>query len=202
MQRNDIWKLASVCAAMLCLVFTLHGIAREEKETDRQNIAADIGAAGAAGYAKWEPTAQTQAMPVSYAVQEAGPYTQTEREAAVILNETEEEILLRLAMAEAEGESTEGKALVMLSVLNRVDSSIFPDTVEEVVFQETQYSAVLDGRYYSVIPNEDCLAALALVESGWDESQGAMYFENYGMDSWHSRNLEFLFREGNHRFYR
>ena len=44
-------------------------------------------------------------------------------------------ILLQIAMAEAEGESTEGKALVMLVVLNRVWSEGFPDTISEVVFQ-------------------------------------------------------------------
>ena len=114
----------------------------------------------------------------------------------------DEEILLKLAMSEAGGESTEGKALVMLSVVNRVRSDEFPDTVSEVVFQDRQYSPVLDGRYYSTVPDDDCLAALELIEGGWDESMGAMYFENAGADSWHSRNLEFLFQEGNHKFYK
>ena len=50
--------------------------------------------------------------------------------------------------------------------------------------------------------SHDCLAALELIKGGWDESMGAMYFENAGADSWHSRNLEFLFREGNHKFYK
>ena len=36
------------------------------------------------------------------------------------LDAADEEILLKLAMSEAGGESTEGKALVMLSVVNRV----------------------------------------------------------------------------------
>ena len=56
----------------------------------------------------------------------------------------DEEILRKIAMSEAEGESTKGKALVMLSVLNRVRSDAFPNTVSEVVFQETQYSPVPD----------------------------------------------------------
>ena len=39
------------------------------------------------------------------------------------------EILLKIAMAEAEGESVEGKALVMLVVLNRVWSEDFPGSL-------------------------------------------------------------------------
>ena len=115
----------------------------------------------------------------------------------------EEEILLKVAMAEAEGESTEGKALVMLVVLNRVWSDGFPDSIGEVVFQKNQFSVTMDGgRYYTTSPNEDCYKAMELVKSGWDESKGALYFESCDRASWHSRNLEFLYQVGNHRFYR
>ena len=50
------------------------------------------------------------------------------------LDTTEKIMLLKLAMAEAEGESTEGKALVIRVVLNRVQSEDFPGSVEEVIF--------------------------------------------------------------------
>ncbi len=112
-------------------------------------------------------------------------------------------ILIQIAMAEAEGESTEGKALVMLVVLNRVWDERFPDTIEEVVFQENQFTPTEPGgRYWTTVPSEDCYEALELVERGWDESQGALYFESTGRDGWHSQNLEFLFQEGGHKFYR
>lgn len=113
------------------------------------------------------------------------------------------ERLLKIAMAEAEGESVEGKALVMLVVLNRVWSSDFPETIEEVIFQPTQFSTVEEGgRYYTTEPNEECYEALELVMSGWDESCGALYFESCAGSSWHSENLEYLFQVGGHRFYR
>lgn len=113
------------------------------------------------------------------------------------------ERLMKIAMAEAEGESVEGKALVMLVVLNRVWSDEFPDTIEEVIFQPRQFSVTEPGgRYYTTEPDEGCREALRLVSMGWDESQGALYFESCKSDSWHSRNLEYLFQEGNHRFYR
>ncbi len=112
-------------------------------------------------------------------------------------------MLLKIAMAEAEGESVEGKALVMLVVLNRVWDDAFPNTIGEVIFQKNQFSPVANGgRYWTTEPNEGCYEALKMVRHGWDESQGALYFESCEGDNWHSRNLEYLFREGNHKFYR
>lgn len=118
---------------------------------------------------------------------------------------TEDEalMLVTLAMAEAEGEDTEGKALVILTVLNRVGSDSFPDTIEGVIFDPGQFSPVKPGhRYYTVEPNADCWEALRMVENGWDESQGALYFRTVtNKSTWHSRNLEELFTHGNHIFY-
>lgn len=117
------------------------------------------------------------------------------------------DILLRIAMGEAEGESTEGKALVMLVVLNRVWSDGFPDTIKDVVFQTTggnyQFSPVEPGgRYWTTEPNDDCRAALQLIENGWDESDGALYFDACAGDSWQGRNCQYLFTCGGHSFYK
>lgn len=112
-------------------------------------------------------------------------------------------LLAKIAMAEAEGEDTEGKALVMLVVLNRVWSDEFPDTIEEVIFQKGQFSPVSNGRFDRVEPDEDCYRALDLIQvEKWDESKGATYFESKSDSTWHSRNLKFLFKHGNHYFYR
>lgn len=128
-------------------------------------------------------------------------YHETENGLEIGAEDTQ--MLKQIAMAEAEGEGIYGKALVMGVVLNRMRSDEFPDTVEGVIFQSQQFSVVLDGgRYYSVIPDQECAEALELIESGWDETEGAMYFESCGGDSWHSRNLELLYQYGNHRFYR
>ena len=114
-------------------------------------------------------------------------------------------ILAKIAMAEAEGEDTEGKALVILTVLNRVWSPQFPSTIEEVITEENAFSSYSNGRYSRVEPDKDCWAALELVQiEHWDESRGALYFERTpepGESTWHSRNLETLFIHGNHTFY-
>ncbi len=118
---------------------------------------------------------------------------------------SEEYIAARMAMAEAEGEYTEGKALVILVIYNRTKSGKFPDTVKGVISQQNAFTSYHNGRYEAVEPDIDCWAALDLIqETGWDESQGALYFEQTpedGESTWHSRNLERLFIHGNHTFY-
>lgn len=111
-------------------------------------------------------------------------------------------LLAKIAMAEAEGEDTEGKALVILVVLNRVWSDEFPDSISKVIYQERQFSPVANGRFDKVEPDEDCYRALELVQvEGWDESHGALYFESVSASDWHRKNLSFLFKHGNHYFY-
>ena len=111
-------------------------------------------------------------------------------------------LLAKIAMAEAESEDVEGKALVMLVILNRVKADGFPDSVEDVIYQARQFSPVASGRFDRVEPNADCWQALSLIElDGWDESMGATYFESESESTWHEENLEFLFQHGNHYFY-
>ncbi len=117
------------------------------------------------------------------------------------LNVGEGYLLAKIAMAEAEGEDTEGKALVILTVLNRVASKNFPDSIAEVIYQEGQFSPVSNGRFDVVNPDKDCWEALDLVMGGWNHSHEALYFESESASTWHRDNLRFLFRHGNHLFY-
>ena len=116
-------------------------------------------------------------------------------------------LLTKIAMAEAEGEDVEGKALVILVVLNRVWSKEFPDSIEEVILQHKkecyQFSVTQKGgRWWWVEPDKECYEALELVMSGWNESRNALYFESPSKSTWHRDNLEFLFQHGNHYFYK
>ena len=112
-------------------------------------------------------------------------------------------LLAKIAMAEAEGEDTEGKALVMLVVLNRVWDDAFPDTIERVIYQTKQFSSVSNGRFDEVDPDANCWAALDLIMlDKWDGSNKATYFESDSESTWHSNNLKFLFQHGNHYFYK
>lgn len=73
-------------------------------------------------------------------------------EAEVLTNDTislsdyEINLISLVTMAEAEGESDEGKRLVIDTILNRVDSQEFPNSVYEVIYQPTQFSSMWNGR--------------------------------------------------------
>ena len=113
-------------------------------------------------------------------------------------------LLAKIAMAEAEGCNIQTKTLIIMCVLNRVWSDEFPDTIEEVIFQENQFSPIDNGRWDRVEPNEDCYEAVKVVmEAKYDYSGGATYFESCSNeDNWHSRNLEFLYESEGIRFYK
>lgn len=124
-------------------------------------------------------------------------------EESIVFSKNDSYLLCKIAMAEAEGEGVKGKAMVMQVVLNRVQSAVFPDTVREVIYQKNQFSPVRSGRFDAVEPDAECYEALRLIrEDHWDESQDALYFESKSASKWHRDHLEFLFRYGNHYFYR
>lgn len=125
------------------------------------------------------------------------------RREVLSLSEEAADMLMKIAMAEAGGEDLTGKALVMNVVVNRIRDKEFPDTVEGVIFQPGQFSPISDGRYYDMVPDEDCHKALYMVVNGWDESQGATYFRtNVSGETWHSEALHKLFTHGNHTFFK
>lgn len=126
-----------------------------------------------------------------------------EKPQKVTITKSEEQMLLKLTMAEAGGEDLEGKALVMRVVLNRVLDPAFPSTVEGVICQVGQFSPLWDGRYYDMVPDDDCYIALSMVQGGWDKSYGATYFRtNMDGATWHSENLTTLFTHGGHTFFK
>ena len=125
-----------------------------------------------------------------------------------IINITDEEYneLLKIIMAEAGGEDLEGKILVGNVIMNRVNSDEFPDDIISIIYQKVngvyQFSPVADGRINTVEPSEDCYKAVDMILEGYDISEGALYFEACSGDTWHSRNLQLLFKHGGHRFYK
>ena len=127
--------------------------------------------------------------------------TETIHEEEHSISYEDAQILMRIAMAEAESDGVEGKAMVMAVVLNRVNDERFPNTIKEVVFQKYQFSPIADGRYYTVEPDVECNLALAEIEKGTYSDIEALYFEN-ATSSWQSENCEYLYKVGHHRFYK
>lgn len=121
-----------------------------------------------------------------------------------VLNLTEEEqtMLLKIGMAERGNEDcTECIALVMCTILNRVNADRFGSSIRSVLFAQDQFTPVMDGTYDTAEPNDRCRDALEMVIYGWDESQGALYYEWCEGESWHSKNLHLLFQHCDTRFY-
>ena len=62
------------------------------------------------------------------------------------LSDYEINLISLVTMAEAEGEPDDGKRLVIDTILNRVDSPVFPNSVHEVIYQPEQFSSMWNGR--------------------------------------------------------
>lgn len=124
-----------------------------------------------------------------------------ETEIAERFTEKEKYMLAKIAMAEAEGCRIKAKELVIRTVLSRIESDMFPNTVEEVIFQKNQFTPISDGRWNKVEPNEECWQALENVLSS-SESKDILFFESCKGDSWHNKNLKLVCEEDGMRFYK
>lgn len=78
----------------------------------------------------------------------------------------EAQLLMKVAAAEALNQGCDGQWLVMSVILNRVNSSEFPDTIKEVVYQEHQFTTVSNGAIDDVEPDVNTHLALARIEMG------------------------------------
>lgn len=89
-------------------------------------------------------------------------------------------VLANLIYCEAGGESYAGKLAVGSVVINRVLSSLYPDTVVGVVYQGRQFSPVASGRLdlalASDMANADCYRAADEAMSGVTNVGNCVYF--------------------------
>ena len=87
------------------------------------------------------------------------------------LTDSEKLMLKRIAMAEAGNQGVIGKALVMLTVLNRVDCpGKYGNSVEGVALSGAYTVTQPGGGYWTCVPDWECEVALFLVLHGWNES--------------------------------
>lgn len=110
-------------------------------------------------------------------------------------SDEEIELMALVAVAEAEGESELGKRLVVDTVLNRVDSPYFPDTVSDVIWQKSQFESMWNGRKDRCIVTDD-IRALVREETENRTNDQVVYFRAQHFSKFGSP----LFQEGNHYF--
>ena len=114
--------------------------------------------------------------------------------------EQESLVLQKIAIAEAGIEGIGGMAFVMQTVINRMESEEFPNTIYDVVSESGQFSSFENGSYDKAIPKENSYKALELLKIL--QNQGQLYFEITSENSWQSRNLCRIFTYRNHTFYK
>lgn len=133
------------------------------------------------------------------------------RDMAYELSETDYQTLLKIVEAEAGCEDENGKLLVANVVLNRVESSKFPSTVQGVVYQadggKVQFTPAYNGRLQSVKISDETRSAVERALYGEDISEGALYFVSTSVagsekSSWFYNNLIHVFDYGRHSFFK
>lgn len=92
-----------------------------------------------------EKTVETTPKPKTVDIQ--GVVEKQKSEPEIKMSKDDMKLIAQMTMAEAEGESEYGQRLVIDTILNRVDSSTFPDTVYGVLYQPYQFSSIKDGRF-------------------------------------------------------
>ena len=94
-------------------------------------------------------------------------------------NNNNQELLARIVHAESKGEPYLGQVAVAAVILNRVDSSDFPNTLAGVIYQPGAFEPVMNGTINQEVP-QDASARKAAQEAlnGYDPTGGCLYFYN------------------------
>lgn len=109
------------------------------------------------------------------------------------LESDEIDLVALVCLGEAEGESELGKRLVIDTILNRLVSERWPNTISEVCWQRGQYGCLHNGRCSRCTVN-DYVRQLVLEEMDCRTNTEVIYFSGNGY------NGSPLFQEGGHFF--
>lgn len=192
MQKEFILALGVTAVAAVCTAIGIQSTLEPKEEP--MTIAEYMDE-----WKRTHPTVQSNEVTTVAAVEDI----QYGDPAGLSFTDEESQMLLKLAMAEAEDQGVIGKALVIRVVKNRVDSEAFPNSIEDVIYEPKQFSPVWDGRYDEAVPDAECYEALEMVLNYWDGTAGALYFEaDWNENTWHKDNLTELFQYDNMIFYK
>lgn len=92
-------------------------------------------------------------------------------------SEKDMKMMANAVYGESRGEPYVGQVAVAAVIINRVKSSKFPNTPTGVIFQPGAFTAVADGQIY-LTPNKNAIKAVKDAMSGWDPSDGCLYYFN------------------------
>lgn len=92
-------------------------------------------------------------------------------------SQSEIDLLAKVVYAESKGQPFEGQVAVAATVINRIYSPKFPNTLTQVVYAPNQFSVVRNGAINRT-PNATAYQAVEAAMRGQDPSNGALYFWN------------------------
>ena len=103
--------------------------------------------------------------------------TNSSNSSSTTSNSSNVNLLAHLIYGEARGESYIGQVAVGAVIMNRVKSSLFPNTIAGVIYQKGAFDAVSDGQI-NMNPDNTAKKAAQDAINGWDPSYGAIYYFN------------------------
>lgn len=116
------------------------------------------------------------------------------------ITEKEKDLLARLVTAEAKGEPYQGKVAVAAVVLNRVDNEQFPDSIQQVIYQDKQFQPVDNGMINKPAGEEAKKAVEEAIEKDGKVTKALYFFNPDQTDSKWLRTRPVTEEIGNHRF--
>lgn len=87
-------------------------------------------------------------------------------------------MLARAVYSEARGEPYKGQVAVAAVILNRLESPLFPDTISGIILQPRAFTAVDDGQFWGLSPDDTAIRAVNDAINGWDPTYKALYYFN------------------------
>jgi len=92
-------------------------------------------------------------------------------------SQNEIKLMANAVHGEARGEPYVGQVAVAAVIINRVESSTFPNSVSGVIFEPRAFTAVSDGQIW-LTPDDTARQAVMDAMNGWDPSGNALYYFN------------------------
>lgn len=106
------------------------------------------------------------------------------------------DVMAKVIMHESGYQPFLGQLAVGSVIMNRVNSSSFPNTVGGVIYAPNQFPGATNAT-----PSADAILAARLVLEGANVVPGAYYFNGAGKACWASRNKSLIAVIGGHAFY-
>jgi len=125
------------------------------------------------------------------------------KDTCLIVNIQDAQLLMKIARQEG-GPTLDGQLWSMRTIFNRLSNGSFGNSIWEIVSSDGQFEVFTSGAYINADVNANSHIALAMIEGGWDDTDGALYWhaEDSSEGSWHENNLTYIATVEGNRYYK